>query len=265
MKVSLGKMVYSLGNPPCTGVGFKWSTNDLNKALEGKVSSILFDDEGAENIQQMMGTAELAHFEQAALNRIRTIPKSIEDWRVAQAIAIAWLTDHRQCLFPWNDSRDQRKRGSSLPGADLVGLITDSLGERFAFGEIKSSSDTNRPPTVMYGQSGLLKQIQDIRDLPSVRDDLFKYLGHRARNASWIHRFQEAGKRYLANKSDVQLFGFLVRDVAPNDSDLKVQVSHLGEKCPEETHIEMVALYLPPSHLKGIGLVIVNTQSEGGP
>lgn len=256
-------MVYSLGNPPCTGNGFEWSTNDLNNALEGKVSSILFDDEGMDHMQEMMDTTELAHFEKVALNRINTIPKYIEDWKVAQAIAIAWLTDHRQCLFPWNDSRDERKSGSSLPGADLVGLISDSSGDRFAFGEIKSSSDSRCPPAVMYGASGLLKQIEDIRDNTSVQDDLFKYLGHRARKASWINRFQKAGKRYLANKSDVQIFGFLVRDVNPNNNDLKVQVSVLREECPEETNIEMVALYLPPNQLNGIGLVITSTRSEG--
>ena len=60
-------------------------------------------------------------FEQDGLRRVLADPERIEDWRVGAGIAETWLTDHRDCRFPWPDGRDERKRGSSLPGADLGG------------------------------------------------------------------------------------------------------------------------------------------------
>ena len=65
-----------------------------------------------------------------------------------------------------------------------------------------------------------------------------------------MQRFQRAGKRYLANKSDVRLFGFLVRDVSPHKDDVRVWVERLGQGCPDGTRIELLALYLPVGRLE---------------
>lgn len=257
MTVAHGETVYSLGDPPCTGLGFTWSGEELNAALDGPVAAVLFDDKGKADINEILrGVAETA-FEQAGLQRVLADPVHIEDWRVGEAIAETWLTDHRDCCFPWPDGRDERKRGSSLPGADLVGLHADEEGDCLAFGEVKTSTDARHPPRAMYGGTGLKKQLEDLRDNTSIRDDLFKYLGHRAKGAAWMERFQRAGKRYLANKSDVRLFGFLVRDVSPHEDDVRVRVERLGQGCPDGTRIELLALYLPVSRLEEIGAVAV--------
>ncbi len=176
---------------------------------------------------------------------------------MGEAIAETWLTHHRGCCFPWPDGRDERKRGSSLPGADLVSLHADQQGDCLAFGEVKTSTDARHPPGAMYGHTGLQKQLEDLRDSTSIRDDLFKYLGHRTKGAAWMERFQRAGKRYLANKSDVRLFGFFVRDVSPHENDVRVRVERLGQGCPNGTRIELLALYLPVSCLEEIGAVAV--------
>ena len=105
----------------------------------------------------------------------------------------------------------------------------------------------------MYGRTGLKQQLEDLRDSTSIRDDLFKYLGYRAKGAAWLLRFRRAGKRYLVNKSDVRLFGFLVRDVTPHKDDVRVRVESLGKGCPDGTRIELIALYLPVGRLVGIG------------
>ena len=80
-----------------------------------------------------------------------------------------------------------------------------------------------------------------------------KYLAHRALSANWRGKFEQASKRYLENSSDCQLYGFLVRDVGPHRNDLASPVSALGIGKPESTFIELVALYLPPERLDGIG------------
>lgn len=182
---------------------------------------------------------------------------------MGEAIAEAYLTDHRSCSFPWPDGRDERKGGSSLPGADLAGFGIDWNGDCFAFGEVKTSREERYPPGTMHGRTGLKKQLEDLRDSDAIRDDLVKYLGHRAGSAPWRARFQQATKRYLGNPSDVQLYGVLVRDVEPHQDDLRARVDDLGAECPEGTSIELFALYLPRGSLEGIGEEMASRRAGG--
>ena len=253
MGIAEGETVYSHGSPPCSGVGLSWSDEELDAALSGRVAEVLFDDEGKADIEAILSPLPDTAFEQEGVNRILEDPEDIEDWRVGEAIAETYLTDHRDCYFPWPDGRDERKSGSSLPGADLVGFGNDSDGDCFAFGEVKTSSDANYPPGSMYGRTGLKQQLEDLRDSETIRDGLFIYLGHRAGTAPWKPRFEAASKRYLKNSSDVQLYGVLVRDVPPHADDLRVRVHDLAENCPESTDIELLALYLPEGRIDGIG------------
>ncbi|MDE2732370.1 MAG: hypothetical protein OXI38_13360 [Bacteroidota bacterium] len=155
-------------------MGLRWSGADLDAALKGPVAAVQFDEAGRADIEEILrGVTETA-FEQESLRRVLAGPVRIEDWRVGEAIAETWLSNHRACLFPWPDGRDERKSGSSLPGADLVGLHADAEGDCLAFGEVKTSSDANHPPGVMYGRTGLKQQLEDLRDCTSIRDDLFK-------------------------------------------------------------------------------------------
>lgn len=253
MMVAQGQVVYSVGDPPCTGLGLKWCAKELDAALEGPVAAVLFDDEGKADIEKSLRDIVETGFERDGLLRVLADPESIEDWRVGEAIAETWLTNHRDCRFPWPAGRDQRKRGSSLPGADLVGLHVDAEGDCLAFGEVKTASEAKCPPGAMYGRTGLKRQLERLRDSTFVRDDLFKYLVHRANGAIWMKNFKRAAKRYLTNKSDVWLFGFLVRDVQPHKNDLRARVESLGQDCPDGTKIELLALYLPVGRIMGIG------------
>ncbi len=254
MTVPVGESVYNHGFPPCSGIGLEWSSDDLDAALDGPVAAVLFDDEGKANIEEILTSLAETDFAQEGLRRVLADPNDIEDWRVGEAIAESYLTDHRLCYFPWPDGRDERKSGSSLPGADLVGFRADDDGDCLAFGEVKTSSESKYPPGAMYGRtSGLKQQLEALRDREAIRDDLLKYLGHRAKEAPWRERFRNASSRYLRNKADVQLYGFLVRDVDPHQDDLRARVSKLATDCPEGTHIELLALYLPKGRIDGIG------------
>jgi len=223
---------------------------------------VFFDDEGWTIIKEIMSDISETQFELHQLRRHLTDSERIENWRAGEVIADVWLTDHRHCYFPWSAQRDIRKRGSSLPGADLVGLHTDQQGDQFVFGEVKTSSDAKYPPTVMDGHTGLRKQIEDLRDNDSIRDQLLVYLSHRANGSNWIERFQRAATRYLSNKSDVQLFAFLVRDVSPNQRDATMFVNRLGQDCPESMKIELVVLYLPSGRLNEIGKAMTQSRTE---
>ena len=253
MTVSRGEVVYEVGTVPCSGLGLRWSADELISALDGRVDAVLFDDEGKADVEAILAASAQTDFARDGLQRVLGDPDKIEDWRVGEAIAETYLTDHRSCSFPWPDGRDERKGGSSLPGADLVGFGIDTRGDCLAFGEVKTSSDRHHPPGVMYGRTGFKRQLADLRDKEAIRDALVKYLGHRAASAPWRLRFQRAVRRYLRNSSDVQLYGYLVRDVAPHQDDLPVRAGDLGAACPEGTRIELFALYLPQESLNGIG------------
>ncbi len=140
MTVASGEAVYSAGDPPSTGLGLMWSGEELDAALNGPVAAVLFDDKGRTDIEEILPGIVDTAFEQDGLRRVLAEPERIEDWRVGEAIAETWLTDHRDCRFPWPDGRDERKPGSSLPGADFVGLHADDQGDCLAFGEVKTSS-----------------------------------------------------------------------------------------------------------------------------
>ena len=261
MTVDAGNVVYSIGGEPCSGVGVRWSGDELDAAMNGRVAGVLFDDEGKANIEEILAGLAETNFAQDGLRRVLDDPDEVEDWRVGEAIAETYLTDHRSCDFPWPDGRDERKSGSSLPGADLVGFGSDEDGDYLAFGEVKTSGEGRYPTGAMYGRTGLKRQLEDLRNCERVRDDLVKYLGHRAMGARWRARFERAGSRYLRNTSDVQLFGFLVRDVEPHQDDLRVRVGDLAEGCPEGTRVELIALYLPRERLEGIGGEMVSRRA----
>ena len=259
--IAVGTECYSLGSTPSIGSGRSWNDEELEEAINGEVSALVFDDTGRAEIEELLAGVAGTAFEQQQLAQALASPDSIEDWRVGEAIAETYLTEHRGCRFPWPDGRDERKSGSSLPGADLVGIQHEGDDSRFAFGEVKTSAEATYPPGALYGRTGLKQQLDDLRDKAEIRDDLFKYLGHRAKGAPWLEDFKAATKRYLNNKSDVQLFGVLVRDVVPNQEDLRVRVTKLARRCPQGTSIELLALYLPPQSVSTLATKALATRS----
>ncbi len=242
----------------------RWSDDELNVAMNGRVAAVLFDDMGKSNIEEVLAGVTGTDFVQDGLRRLLEDPDTVEDWRVGEAIAETYLSDHRSCSFPWPGGRDERKRGSSLPGSDLVGFGSDTYGTCFIFGEVKTSSDSKYPPGIMYGRAGLKQQLEDLCDCQVIRDDLVKYLGHRAGSTPWQEQYERAASRYLRNSSDVKLYGFLVRDVEPNKDDLQARVNDLGNGHLGGTFIELLALYLPQGRLTGIGEEMVSRRSGVG-
>ena len=263
MPVTAGTIVYELGATPCSGVGISWSNADLDTALSERVAGLVFDDEGMADLESVVRELADTDFAQEGINRILSNPEAINDWRVGEAIAEAYLVDHRSCHFPWPVGRDERKSGSSLPGADLVGFRTDENGVALAFGEVKTSSEANYPPRVMYGETGLKTQLENLRDQKRIRDDLFKYIGHRAKGVPWRAHFIDASRRYLQNSSDVHLYGVLIRDVAPREDDFNLCVMQVGSGCPEGTRIEFLAMYLPNGRINGLGADLAAGQAGG--
>jgi hypothetical protein len=255
---------YELGAPPVTGVGLGVSAPDLGSELAGPTGALVRDEAGTRDLRGLLDGLPDTQFAKENLEVLLNARSAPEDWRVGEALAERFLTQNRGCFFPWPDGRDERKRGSSLPGADLVGFQTSGAFDRFAFGEVKTSSQAAYPPGAAYGRHGLKQQMEDLRDHREVRDDLVRYLGHRAPNAAWRGRYQTAATAYLNDTNDVRLFGLLVRDVPPHADDLRARVSSLAAGCPAAMVIELIALYLPAGSIVTLAAKVGAARQTGG-
>lgn len=255
---------YTMGTRPVTGAGFGVSATDLDATLSGPAAAVVFDDAGNDEIVALLGSVADTDFAQDNLDALLNNGREPEAWRVGEALAECYLSACKDCHFPWPDGRDERKRGSSLPGADLVGFQRDGQSDRFAFGEVKTSAENAYPPGVAYGRHGLKQQMEDLRDHRGIRDDLVKYLAHRAARSTWQARYRSAAGVYLRDPCEVRIFGLLIRDVPPHADDLRVRVSNLGEGCPTSMVIELLALYLPQGRIASLGAEIIASRQRGG-
>jgi hypothetical protein len=154
MSISVGTIEYTLGNYPVTGCGFSYSVTELDTALSGSVTEVVFDDSGKTDIEALIAGLAETDFEKGEVERILSNTNPLEDWRGGEALAESYLVHHKNCFFPWPDDRDERKSGSSLPGADLVGFQSSDNDDFFAFGEVKTSTENKYPPGAMHGRTG---------------------------------------------------------------------------------------------------------------
>ncbi|MDY6823972.1 MAG: hypothetical protein SWH68_09320 [Thermodesulfobacteriota bacterium] len=263
MTLVSGTIEYMLGKSPVTGCGFSYSATELDIALSGPVAEVVFDDSGKVDIAALLAGLAETEFEKGEVERILSDTKPPEDWRVGEAIAESYLIHQKDCFFPWPDGRDERKSGSSLPGADLVGFQSNGTDDFFAFGEVKTSAEDKYPPGAMHGRTGLKQQLEDLKDDVKIKDDIFRYLGFRAQQSAWEDRFKRAAKNYIQSKTNVRVFGFLVRDVEPNQDDLRARVAKLAKDQHADMVIELLALYLPQDSIGQLSNKVLRSRNGG--
>jgi hypothetical protein len=250
MKIATGEKAYSAGTPPVKAEGLLFSQTELDTALEHRLPPLIRDDVGKKKVEELVGSLATTDFATDRLAAALNFMPSVKDWQIGESLAEAYLVDHKACEFPWPTGRDLRNPSASPAGADLVGFQLHGKSRRFAFGEVKTSEEKRWPPQVVTSRHGLTKQVEVLRDSVQTKDHLvIIYLGHRAHSSAWETGYQQAVKRYLNNTSDISLFGFLIRDVDPKAEDLQSRAKVLAKGCPNETSIELHALYLPPKSI----------------
>ena len=244
MPPAVGTQVYAADQTPVLARGYSFTDAELDVMLAEDVSPIIHDDAGAAELEALLTGVATTEFSTEVLGQVLSSTGVVEAWRVGEAIAEAYLVEHRHCEFPWPGVRDLKNPDSSPAGTDLVGFQShaEATTVRFSFGEVKTSSHIAYPPSVMYG---LRQQLNDLRDSPALKDALVNYLGLHAYGRPWFGHFREAASRYIQDRSDVAIFGVLVRDVEPNSLDCSGCASNLAEQCPALSVIELLALYLP--------------------
>lgn len=255
MSVARGTEVYNVDAYPVTARGIALKQDELETALTGRVSEIIYDDN--KEAREMLLRCAKTGFGADRVNEILSSPRAkLEEWRVGEAIAEAYLEAHCQCEFPWPGSRDLKNSRASPGGTDLVGFREHGGYYRFAFGEVKTSSDVSSPPSVVTGRHGLHRQVEALRDDQCIRDELVAYLAHRATRADWRDKYESAATRYLEDSTDVSLFGVLIRDVPPNCLDLRARAVALAEGCPPKTSIDLKAIYLPRGAISTLSMAV---------
>lgn len=250
-----GKVVYEADNLPVTACGVEFTDAELEKILVNYVTDLVFDSSGTDEIATLLGSIPTTSFEMDGLAKVLGAQAVMEDWRVGEALAESYLIAHRNCEFPWPTNRDLRNPSASPAGCDLVGFHQDkitagNLDYKFAFGEIKTSTDPNYPPSVATGRSsGLQKQIEDLLGDTETKASLVRYMTLHAIGKPWYDKFKRSASRYFADRNDISLFGFIIRDVAQNVLDLKARSASMRKYHIAPVLIELRAIYLPISKI----------------
>lgn len=213
-----------------------------------RVKARVEDDEAHDPFAaELRGMATTGMATQFVEGLLRAVPED-KSWAVGEALAECVLADDdaREICWPWNLVRDRRTPRASLPGADLVGFSKEGDTVLLLFGEVKTSSDANTPPSVMNGSGGIAWQLKDEATRLDIQHALLKWL--RARCESNEHRalYQAAVQRYVQSLGkEILLVGILLRDTEPNELDVTSRARFLAGSLESPTRIEITAWYLP--------------------
>jgi hypothetical protein len=178
---------------------------------------------------------------------LRAIPE-FEGWEIGEALAECVLrTDSGLDVhWPWNTVRDRRTPRASLPGADLVGFCNYNDMALLVFGEVKTSSDSNTPPKVMNGGSGMAWQLEKNATLLDIQRTLLQWLHARCTSESFQTLYKQAVSRFLASEGkELLIIGVLLRDTTPDENDLQSRGMWLSHRLLAPTRTELFAWYLP--------------------
>lgn len=137
--------VYSIqeGNVVAEGIQFDGhGVNDISESVQ----SLLMDQAGIDEVNEAMSAMDLTDFENERLADLLHSARPQEEWRVGEALAEYHLAEDHQCTFPWPSGRDLKNPGTSTGGVDLVGFQQHGESVRLAFGEVKTSRHSARPP-----------------------------------------------------------------------------------------------------------------------
>lgn len=228
------------------GVSFE-AGDRFNHFLTNDVASRLTDRGQMDEFENHSRDLASSKFAQENLKKILAARhRESRSWAVSEAMAEAYLSRKYNISWPWNMMRDKRNANASLQGADLVGFISEDNKIRLVFGEVKSSSDPNKPPSVMYGHRGLVHQIDRlVNDLTTI-GQLLNWLWLRCIGTKYESALDSAVGQFLeSGNKDLALFGILVRDTVPDETDLSSRGKNLSNKLHSPTTCRLIAIYLP--------------------
>ncbi|MEO2525636.1 hypothetical protein [Enterocloster clostridioformis] len=248
MAIPKGKNEYKINSTKIVAFGISHSKEEMELSLCTDVYNKLYDVK--ENIDLVNSLQDTGFDKMLIMQKI--FPNDMkESWEIGEAYAQAYAESNLSAIIPWGITRDIKKPGSSLPGADIIGLYRHDSGTYFLFGEIKTSSDKNCPPGVMYGEHGLKNQLEDLCQKKELTSQLVKYLAHRLKGGTLWPQYTEAFIKYMySDQKAVHILGILVRDIMPSKEDLNTRAKALEKFAVGDRTIELVGIYVPKDELK---------------
>jgi len=241
---------YSQKNDSGQYVGVYFEKEFAENFLSTKVSSKFYDVEGEQILSNMFADIIGTGFDNTMLSNVLSTNPYPYDWRLGECIAECYLEDNHNIHFHYNVSRDAKNLDASPTGADLVGFTKLSNDTVFLFGEVKTSTSTHYPPTVMTGRFGMICQLENIHADIEIQGELIRWVAHKVSNLENTDQFKKDFDAALTSYYDSQkkkfvLTGVLIRDVDPNENDLKNRYTSFVKLTQGGTYLILSAIYLP--------------------
>lgn len=229
--------------------GHQVSCSDaFKKYLKEKVKSHLDDAEYVNEFESDLSNLAATDMATETLREILSAaPINDEQSDIAESIAACLLKEHHAVIWPWNKGRDKLNPNASLHGVDLVGFKQENTSSFIlVLGEVKKSEQEQSAPSVMYGGDGLIGQLETLATDNTIKYMFLKWLHSRCKNTPNENAYNSAVTRYLKSKGrDFLLFGFLMRDTEPNESDVKSRAESLSPSVLSPCKAEVNAWYFP--------------------
>lgn len=132
--------VYSNAHNATSWKGVRFADGrEFGAFMANEVASRLHDEAGKADFTSHLNSLASTGFAQNSLQAILEAEHPEErDWAVGEAIAEAWLSREHDVVWPWNTERDKRTPQASLPGADLVGFLTQGNERAWCWGRLKA-------------------------------------------------------------------------------------------------------------------------------
>ncbi len=225
-------------------VGLSFKDNSFEGYLHSKVKPKFDDTEWTDML--VKESVELTGFSADNLVEVFENREMLNEWRIGELVAECVLEDKFKVRFYYNSSRDAKNLRSNLTGADLVGFCDIDNEVCFLFGEVKTSNDTDTPPQVLYGKSGMIKQLESLKDYKEKRHELVKWIASKSivLKGKFKEEYGNAMCTYIKSGwNKVRLMGVLVRDTCPSDRDIRSRASALNNNVPNQMSLMLVSLY----------------------
>lgn len=234
--------VYSIGSADLTAVGHDLSDVEA-EIIAPDVQALLADTTGVDEVRKSLESVTRTDFSRQRLEEVLFTEGTVEEWRVGEALAEHHLTSEHNCLFPWPSGRDLKNPGTSSGGVDLIGFEITVGEAAFALGEVKTSQQQKNPPDLMSGRHGMKGQLEGLRDVDDRQRWAIKYIALHAVEKDWFPLFQQSMIRYLADPTDIRLYGTLIHITQPDARDLKARATSLAVGRPAKMKISLAAIY----------------------
>ena len=218
--------------------------------LKTKVKARYYDLKGTQSLVNYASSIDETGFAKETLEEIFSSQPKLKNWKIGECIAECYLEDEHSTRFHYESSRDAKNSEGNLHGPDIVGFSEIENETVFVFGETKTSSDANSPPSVMLGSHGMGGQLENIKKDDNVKDSQIKWLAFKAYDKPskdlFKQDFNNAFKTYMrSGKKRLKLVGILIRDTNPNSNDLKSVFEKLIQGMHLKMSLTLSAIYLP--------------------